>query len=67
MKPHMTMQMSPKLTTTQENSLLHALLQLPLFADLRKLFFVILPHFALFGSAAWVILNALNFLLPGFH
>lgn len=66
MKTHMTPN-SPKLKMAYDHSLLHALLHLSLFTDLRKLLFIVLPHFALLGSAAWVILNALDFLFPGLH
>lgn len=49
------------------DSPLHALLQLPLLADLRELFLVVLSHLALLSPAPGVVLNALHLLLPGLH
>lgn len=46
---------------------LHALLQLPLLADLWELFLVVFSHLALLGSASRVVFDALHLLLPRFH
>jgi len=46
---------------------LHALLQLPLLADLRELLLVVLAHLELLGAPPRVVLDMIHLLLPGLH
>ena len=49
------------------SSPLHALLQLPLLADLGELLLVVLANLALLGPPPGIVLDALHLLLPGLH